>query len=554
MYAKRTKKKNVHGIHLHETYIDKIIADEEFSVQDGEGHLHKPVSKWHLHGIGLIFTLCIVAIIFRVGYLQLVQGEHYAHISENNTFDRMVVLPARGTIYDRNKNQIAWNVGSVKDEVPERTYHGEGFSSLIGFIRYPKKDASNNYYRKKTEGEGGVEQKYNELLAGSSGSIVLEKDVSGKIVSQLHLEKPTDGEDVVTTIDIAVQRAMYKAIKEVAEDRSFHGASGAMMDITNGEVIAMASYPDFDNNMLVSQSKKVSKEYLQEQEGGIFMNRAVSGLYSPGSTVKPFFAVAALEEDIVSPEDIITSKGFITVQNPYDKNIVYTYKDWKEHGDLTMYDAIAWSSNVYFYHVGGGYGEMKEGLGIDRLNFYAEMFGLGRSTEIGTFHEPPGLIPNPKWKKGHYNEAWTIGDTYNTVIGQYSFQVTPLQLVRATATIANGGSILEPHLNKGTIPKKIKLAISEESLSVVQQGMRETITKGTAKVLNSKNYTLAVKTGTAQVASGGVVNSLITGFFPYENPKYAFVIVMERGTQEGSSITATKIFFEEMVKNASEYL
>ena len=554
---RRKKAGRHHNVHLHKTYIDKAIADEEFSVRDGEGHLRKSVAVNQLYWLCLVFVVCITVLVYRVGYLQIIKGDHYIYISENNTFDRMAVLPIRGTIYDRDDEPIAWNIGNTNNEVPERAYPGEGLSSLLGYIRYPGKDRYGDYYRRQTKGEGGLEQKYDSLLAGVSGSIVLEKDAVGNTMSELYLEKPKDGNDVTVSVDADVQRALYGAIEEVAKEQSFQGGSGVVLNVTNGEVIALVSYPDFDNNLWVSQSEKVSQKYLQEQEQeneGVFINRAISGLYSPGSTIKPFFAVAALEEEIISPYDIITSNGSISVQNPYYPDIVYIYKDWRAHGDLTIYDAIAWSSNVYFYHIGGGYGHINEGLGIDRLNFYAEMFGFGRPTEIGGFHEPFGLVPDPTWKKNWYGEKWNIGDTYNTVIGQYAFQTTPLQLTRATAAIANGGIMLEPHLEKGVIPKKIKLAISDKNLTIVRKGMRQTVTAGTAKALNTGQYSVAAKTGTAQIGRKDVVNSLLTGFFPYKRPKYAFVIIMERGSKNSGAITTGRKFFDKLVSVAPEYL
>ena len=548
------KKNQTRNIHLHKTYIDKTISSEEFSVQDGEGHLRKSIAPHQLYWLGTVFALFAVIMILRTGYLQVVTGDQHTYISENNSFDRMAVLPIRGTIYDRNQEPIAWNTGEVGNTMPERRYHGEGFSSLLGFIRYPKQDQSGEYYRQETEGSGGLEQKYNFLLAGGSGSIVVEKNADGESISELYIERPKDGDDVTISLDANIQRILYNSIKEVAEERKFQGGSGVVLDVQSGEIIALVSYPDFDNNALVSQTEKITQDYLQQQDEGVFVNRAISGLYSPGSTIKPFFAAAALEENIIKPLDIIISEGSITVENPYDPDITYTYKDWKVHGNLTLYDAIAQSSNVYFYYIGGGHDHITEGLGIDRLVFFAEMFGFGRPTEIGVFHEPEGLIPNPKWKKERYGEEWTIGDTYNTVIGQYAFQVTPLQLARATAVIANNGVLLEPHIQKDTHSKKVRLAIAEESLATVRIGMRKTVTEGTAKTLNAEQYTLAAKTGTAQIGNTGMLNSLLTGFFPYEKPRYAYAIVMERSEQEGGVLIAAKKFFNTIAEQHPHYL
>ena len=548
------KRRELRHVHLHKTYIDKVISGAEFSVRDGEGHIRRSIAIHQLYWIGVVFALLVLVMLIRTGYLQVATGGEYTRISKNNSFDRIVVLPIRGSIYDRHGTPIAWNAGETGDAVPERKYPGPGFSSLLGFIRYPKRDASGGYYRQETEGSGGLEQKYDHLLAGGSGSIVLERDATGTGISELYIEEPTDGDDVVVSLDAGLQKLLYTTLEQVAEEREFQAGSGVVLDVQSGEVIALVSYPDFDNALLVSQTEKIPADYLQQQDEGVFVHRAVSGLYSPGSTIKPFFAAAALEEEIIAPNDIITSEGFITVQNPYDLDSTYTYKDWQVHGDLTIYDAIAQSSNVYFYYVGGGYGHIDEGLGIDRLNFYAEMFGFGRPTKVGVFHEPEGLLPNPKWKKERYDEGWTIGDTYNTVIGQYSFQVTPLQLVRAMAAIANGGLFLEPHLYTGKQSKKVRLAISEESLAIVRAGMRKTVTEGTAKILHTDTYTLAAKTGTAQVGITGLLDSLLIGFFPYEKPRYAFVIVMERSEQEAGALTVAKRFFNTLAQQHPHYL
>ena len=269
--------------------------------------------------------------------------------------------------------------------------------------------------------------------------------------------------------------------------------------------------------------------------------------------MKPFLALAALEEGVVTPETVITSTGSISIQNPYDPSLSYVYKDWKAHGALTLTDALAWSSNVFFYYLGGGYGPRHKGLGIDRLKTYAELFGFGTPTTLTVFHEPEGLIPHPKWKEEQYAEVWRVGDTYNTVIGQYAFQVTPLQLARATAALANGGYLVEPKLTFDGEGEKTKLLIEEEHLRVVRTGMRKTVTEGTAKILNREEYSLAVKTGTAQIGRERGINSLLIGFFPYHAPRYAFAVVMEEG-EEGSALIVAHRFFEYMAENTPEYL
>ena len=550
---KRRKRRLKIEANLHETYMDKTIAGDEFSVHHGEGRLRHSIKSSHLQWVGALFCLFLLLVMVRVGYLQIAEGENYTYMSENNVLDRIAILPTRGSIFDRNGEKLAWNTASEEGEVLLRAYTGEGFSSLLGFIRYPQKDKYGKYYRYETEGEGGVEELYDATLAGVRGSLVFEKNARGDTTSKLHIEDPRDGEDITLAIDAKVQKIFYESLKKITEERSFKGGAAVLLDVETGEIIALVSYPDFDNNVLTNHTQEQREEYLKEREEGSFFNRAISGLYSPGSTVKPFFAAAALEEGIIHPEDKIESTRQITVQNPYDPDITYAYKDWKAHGLVNIYDALAVSSNIYFYYVGGGYGHIQESLGIDRLSFYGNIFGFGRQTEIGVFTEPKGLIPNPEWKKNRYDEEWRVGDTYNTVIGQYSFQVTPLQMARAVAAIANGGFIVEPHLEKGKVAKKTRLAITEENLEIVRKGMRKAVTEGTATHLNTKRYTFAAKTGTAQIGKGGMVNSLLTGFFPYQEPKYAFVIIMERGEQHGA-VTTARTTFDRMAEEVPEYM
>ena len=532
-----------------------MVVGDEIRVHHGEGRLTQTTSLRNVRWLGAIFILFLLGVLARVGDLQVANGATYRDKSERNTFDRQTVIPSRGIIFDRNGVPMAWNDGDADRDVPVRRYLGEGFSSLLGFVHYPKKDAAGAYYRSRTKGVGGLEERHNETLAGQNGSIVFEKNVVGDVVSRLHLERPVQGEDIAVSVDAELQRALYKFMEAVAREGSFLGGGATIIDIHTGEILSLVSYPDFDNNVLTGDFSGEEEEvYLRNRDDGSFVNRAVSGLYIPGSTVKPFFAAAALEEEIVSTEDTVVSDGHITVQSPYDEETVYVYKDWKRHGELDIVGAIAWSSNIFFYHIGGGYDHIAEGLGIDRLKFYAGMFGFGRSTDVGMFREPDGLVPTPEWKSRVYDDEWRIGDTFNTVIGQYAFQVTPLQLARATAAIANGGHMIEPHLEKGRRSKKTRLAVSDETLRIVQRGMREAVTDGTAQVLNTGRYALAAKTGTAQIGRTGQLNSLLIGFFPYDAPRYAFALVMERGNETGDALKLARRLFDWMAAERTAYL
>ena len=183
-----------------------------------------------------------------------------------------------------------------------------------------------------------------------------------------------------------------------------------------------------------------------EDEGKRFLEGALDGLYMPGSIVKPFIASAALTEKIITPEKSILSIGSISIPNPYNPDKESVFKDWKAHGYVNMREAIAVSSDVYFYEIGGGFGD-QPGLGIARIKQYLELFGFGKADDNNFLLDVKGTIPDPAWKAQVFDgEPWRIGDTYNTSIGQYGMQVTPMQALRATAAIANGGFLVDPTL------------------------------------------------------------------------------------------------------------
>lgn len=199
---------------LYETYLDKTATNDGFSVHNGEGHLRHSVEPRQVRWLWLIFAVAVFTLLLRVSYLQVIAGSEYAFVSENNTFAKKIVLPIRGDIYDRNGELLAWNVGKPDKEVPERVYRGSGFSTLLGFIRYPQKDNTGEYYRPETQGEGGIEETYNTDLAGANGSLVLEQDVIGNIVSEVYIEEQVDGKDITLSIDANVQQILLTLLRE----------------------------------------------------------------------------------------------------------------------------------------------------------------------------------------------------------------------------------------------------------------------------------------------------------------------------------------------------
>jgi penicillin-binding protein 2 len=210
-----------------------------------------------------------------------------------------------------------------------------------------------------------------------------------------------------------------------------------------------------------------------------FIDRSISGLYTPGSIVKPFLAFAALEEKIISPQKEIVSTGELVVSNPYNKDKPTIFKDWKAHGATDMRRAIAVSSDVYFYQIGGGYGSQK-GLGIQNIKKYLKLFGFSNKTGFDNNREEVGVIPDEEWKKENFKDGnWRVGDTYNTSIGQYGTQITPIQALVAVSALSNGGNIVTPSLmftSTTTRAEYKKITQNLDNLDISKEGMRMAVT------------------------------------------------------------------------------
>lgn len=518
------------GMDPDEVFIDSSNLPK-FDTHQLEGHLEKAIPKYIIYLTGIAFFVITGIFLYQSFRLQVVKGEEYLNLSENNRLDYFPIFANRGTIKDRNGLEIAWNVPNSKSDFSTRKYKdASGLGHLLGYIKYPAKDSSGNYYRQKFVGEDGVEKFMNKELNGSNGLKIVETNALGEVVSEGKIKEKKDGECITLSIDLKAQSALFDFIKKTGIDNGFKGGSGVIMDVNTGEIIALTSWPEYSPTVLAEGDDKQTINSYNTDPNKPFLNRAIGGLYTPGSVVKPFVALAALEENIISPNKEILSTGSISIPNPYYPDKSAVFKDWKAHGLVNMREALAVSSNVYFYEIGGGYQNQK-GLGIENIKKYMKMFGFESKTGIDLENEKEGVIPTPKWKAENFEDGiWRIGDTYHTTIGQYGFQTTPIQMARAISSIANGGILYQPFLKKDGEKKGEDLPFSENNLNIVMDGMRLAVTEGIATGLNVSYVKIAAKTGTAE--RGGAenrVNSWIIGFFPYEDPKYAFAIVMEEG-------------------------
>jgi penicillin-binding protein 2 len=535
---------------------DEIFLDSKnlpnFNTQQFEGRLEKAIPKYSISLIGLFFLFVAFIFVGKVIHLQIVKGEAYFKKSENNTLQKQPIFADRGLIYDRNGILLSWNTWNKEDinklSSPERSYYEKpGFGLLLGYVSAPTKDSSGYYWQDNFIGKDGVESFFNDTLTGVNGVRITETDVKGIIQSENIVLLPKAGENINLSIDSKIQEKMYASISSMAKNVGFMGGSGVIMDIKTGELLAMTSYPEYNSNILSegSDSKTINGYFSDKRK--VFLNRSISGLYSPGSIVKPFLGYGALVENVILPLKVIFSNGSISIPNPYFPDKKSVFKDHGSFGYVDMRKAIAVSSDVYFYEIGGGF-ESQKGLGIVNIDKYAKIFGIGEKTGINLNGEKDGNVPTPEWKtKTFKGDIWRVGDTYNTAIGQYGFQVTPVQMTRAVAGIANMGTIYTPHITL-TDPtfesQKEVVDVNKEMMKVIHEGMRMAVTEGTATALNLPQIKVAAKSGTAQVGLGNTnTNSWIIGFFPYENPKYAFALVMERGPKEASG-NATRVMSE----------
>lgn len=533
-----------------------------------EGNVERPVSQSALWGLGLFLFVIVALFLYRSVSLQIVQGASFAQISEENTLDRTLVFATRGVIYDRHGTEIAWNElptaagGATSSDFALRAYTSlPGLAHVLGWLRYPKRDTSGVWWRDSYTPMAGIELAYDVALSGTNGTSMVESDARGRVQRQNIVSPAHNGSDLHLAIDAELQSKLYQILSSHAIAQHFIGGAAVIMDVQTGEILALTSFPEYDHVAFTDgDAAAVGKAYSDDRAP--VLDRAVSGLFAPGSIVKPIFAAAALNEKLISPDKTIISTGAISIPNPYDPSKPTLFRDWTVHGAVDMRTAIAVSSDEYFYTIGGGYRD-QAGLGIQKLDDYARMFGLGSTTGIELAGEEAGIIPTPAWKAEVFgaDDPWRIGNTYHTAIGQYGFQITPIQAVRFTAAIANGGMLLTPHLLASSTPEAVAIPITDADLQIVREGMRMAVTStrsdATVKVLNMPGIRIAAKTGTAQLGNRNQwMNSWNVGYWPAEHPRYAYAVVLEHapaGTASGAAPGLVP-FFQWLIANRPQYL
>lgn len=479
---------------------------------------------------------------------------------------------------------------------PVRVYtNGPYFAHLLGYvgpISREQYDIDKGHYEPDDKvGRAGMEAALEEQLRGLKGTAQVVVNSEEKIVEEITSREPITGNNVALTIDAQLQISATQALQRGLQQAKVNAGVAIVMRVDDGQVLAMVSLPSYDNNLFSTGISQADYDLLNTDPAKPMYNRAVSGVYPPGSTYKMITAAAALQEGIVTPDTEIQCPGFIEVPYTYNERQRNRFWDWKPsgHGIVNITEALMVSSDVYFYIVSGPRQEDRKvkkddgteeitwtryyeawkakpiefnGLGIERLHRYAEAFGLGKPTGIELPGEHQGLAPDPAWKIGTYpDNPWSMGDTLVTAIGQGYGLVTPLQLVNSVAAVANGGTLYKPTLvlnvsdPAGKVIQEYKpevlgtLPVSPENLNIVREGMRQVVAdrKGTAhNGITLKSISVAGKTGTAEygepiaIKNGKEVrrsHAWFTAFAPYEDPEIAVVVLLEGGQEslEGST-------------------
>ncbi|MFA6184260.1 MAG: penicillin-binding protein 2 [Parcubacteria group bacterium] len=412
------------------------------------------------------------------------------------------------------------------------------FSNIIGYEGKIKKEElidNPDYLMTDSIGKKGLEKYYEKNLRGIPGKTNVEVDSMGHVVRELGATNPVPGGDLILNIDSQLQKKIFDSLSGMLEKEGLKAGAALALDPRNGAVLAMVSVPSFDNNLFAQGISNDDYSKLLNDENKPMFNRAISGEYAPGSTFKPMMASAALTEGVINENTQIESRGSINVGG-------WSFGDWKAHGFTDVRRAIAVSSDVFFYSIGGGYGGVR-GMGISNIKKYANLFGYGEASGIDTTGEVAGFIPTEEWKEKTFGEKWFVGNTYHASIGQGYITATPLQIANSVAVVANGGTLYRPRLvsqikeTDKTIYNKAEIIrssfIKSDILKVVREGMRMTVTEGTAQLLKDLPVEAAGKTGTAQFGSEKKTHGWFVSFAPYQNPEIVLVILVEGQKEEG---------------------
>jgi len=452
-------------------------------------------------------------------------------LNEENQKDKILIkdnLTLREAIlFEINKDFLP---GIVLETKKIREYiQGREFSHLLGYTsKVYKEELELGYSPTQEVGRYGLEKYYDKLLSGKPGKKRIEpKKIGGENI--VAFEPPKDGENLVLTIDARLQKVLAESLEKWTKTYGGKAGAGIILNPKNGEILAMVSYPFFDNNLFAKGISKEDFEKIVNDPRKPLLFRPLQGEYRPGSTIKMAISLAALEEKVIDEKTTFLSTGGIKVGK-------WFFSDWKKggHGLTNLKKAIVESVNTYFYKVG-------ELLGPEKISEYLKKFGFGKKTEVDYPSEKDGFIPTPSWKKEFKNEEWFVGDTYNLSIGHGEIKTTLIQIANLTSAVANEGKIFKPHFLKSETPQLyLEIPLKKENFKLVKDSLREVVISGTARYLNDLKISVAGKTGTVEKGNEKP-DSLFTCFAPFEDPEIVITVIVENGGEgSGAAVRITK--------------
>jgi len=517
-----------------------------------------------------------IFLLLRLFQLQIIKGEKYYQLAEENRIRKIKIAGPRGIIFDRHGEILARNLPIFKikegdsqrvisrDEALELESQGKNENLYIDFGRlYPqdkefahvvgyvgeiseeelktKNSKSKIYEIGDLIGKTGIEQYYEEKLRGKSGGELVEVDTQGKILRKIGKVEPIPGENLTLAIDANLQRIAALQMK---------GKKGAVIvsNAKTGEILVLYSSFSFDPNIFGKKDYgNLVQKLITDEDNRPLFNRAISGIYPPGSTFKIVTSVAGLEEKKITQNTLINDPGVIFI-GPYKYANWYFTGYGKTEGEINIIRAIKRSTDTFFYKVG-------EMVGVEKLVFWAKEFGLDKTFGIDLPGEVAGFVPTPEWKLKTKGESWFLGNTYHFSIGQGDLALTPLGVNMMTAAIANGGKICQPKVVKIGAEEKIfcrQIKIKEETLRIVKEGMEEACSSGgTAWPFFEWNGSdswvgkygkIACKTGTAEYVDNNGKMKTHAWFTAFTKKTEIFpsivITVLVEGGGEGSSVAA----------------
>jgi len=550
-------------IEPNEILLDALSQEKEKEIGISEKRMETPLSQRTLLGVWVGILILFFVFFGRIFQLQIIDGKTFSGLSEKNRFIIKTIQAERGVIYDKDFAQLVFNKPSFNlicdgKILTENIDHQTLLKSKTNPEEYPDCEIENNTvreypsgslfshligYLRQTGERAGLEKYYDEVLEPKTGELQVKRDARGTLLSEEVVSMPESGNSLVLWLDSKLQKKITDSLEITINRVGAKGGAVVALDPKTGGVLALVSWPNFDNNLFSQGLTEEQWEGLQGDPEKSLFNRVVSGRYLTGSTIKPLIASAVLQEKIIDPNKELYCGGSISIPNPWNPNASTTKKDWAVHGWSDMRKAIAESCNVYFYTVGGGYKE-QSGLGPSKIKDYLKLFGWSDLTQIDLPEESQGFIPDKEWKKKEFGQNWWDGDTYNLAIGQGFLLITPLEVVTSFAAIANGGKLLQPMVVRQVVdssrdiveefyPKVVRENfIDSSNLQIVREGMRQAVTgkntpHASGVILNSLPIAAAAKTGTAEIGSG-FYNNWVSVFAPYEDPKIVLAILIEK--------------------------